>query len=74
MEEPVEKKLYLTKIHKSAVITYIGCGLVTITIVLIASYCYFALRQSNEKKKEPNSTEVYILKDEVVETGYIHDL
>ena len=67
MGEPVQKKLYASAMHKQQKITYISCGMAAIIIV----FCHF-LYTGDSSEDTNQSSEVYILKDEVVDTSYLH--
>ena len=56
------------KSHKSA-FTTCAFGVGAIIVLIIASCCYFFFVQGSGKEPEQNTGEVYILKDEVVETS-----
>lgn len=71
MEEPVQKKLYASAMHKQQKITYISCGMAAIIIGLVVVFCHF-LYTGDSSEDTNQSSEVYILKDEVVDTSYLH--
>lgn len=67
MEEP-ENKGNRAPLLKTGMIISFGIAGV---IAMACCYCFFFV-QSSGNKNEQGTGEVYILRDEVVETGYIH--
>ncbi len=67
MGEP-ERQGSLTSCSKTGVVI----GLSTFVVILLACCCCFFFVQGRKYKDEQSTGEVYILQDEVVETGYIH--
>lgn len=72
MEEPVGQKIRMDKEHWQARTVYAAYGIALITMLLIIFWCYHIFSRNNTPESMHDGTEVYILKDEVVETGYMH--
>ena len=72
MEEPLDKELCAQPMHKVKA-AYIGCGMaVAVAIGIVAMLCIFSSGDEAVSKGAGGNSEVYILKDEVVDTGYLH--
>lgn len=64
MEEPSEERAKKR-------LFYMGCSIAFFVIVLITGFYYALLSQKDKKSEKQQSGEIYILKDEVVDTGLI---
>lgn len=52
-------------------VVYIGCSIAFFVIVFIVGVCYTILSQKDRKSEMQQSGEIYILKDEVADRGFI---
>lgn len=71
MEEPSGQNLNMNKIHRQTRAAYAIYGIAFIMILLIVYGCYHIFSYHDTREKIHGNTEVYILKDEVVDNGYI---
>ena len=70
MEEPLQKKLYVTDMHRQK-ITCISCTVAAVIIGLVVIFGHL-LYTTDSSGDSSQPSEVYILKDEVVDTSYLH--
>ena len=72
MEEPLGKVLCAQPMHKARA-AYIGCGMaVVVALGIVAMLCIFSSEDETSPNGASRNSEVYILKDEVVDTSYLH--
>ena len=72
MEEPLDKELCAQPMHKVKA-AYIGCGMaVAVAIGIVTMLCIFSSGNESVPNGAGRNSEVYILKDEVVDTSYLH--
>ena len=72
MEEPLDKEFAAQPMHKVKA-AYIGCGMaVAVAIGIVTMLCIFSSGNESVPNGAGRNSEVYILKDEVVDTSYLH--
>lgn len=71
MDEPVKESIREAGTHKQVKAACISMGMAVITVGLVVLICFMMLVPKAETDSAQQPSEVYILKDEVVDTGYL---